>query len=253
MINDILVHIPTERLVRPVVDASVSLAVGFGAHLDAVAISYVSASSAYVMDGGTAAAVAAVLEMERERAAQRAAATLEVFEIEAQNAGISHQSRSSGELPGDAAVAIGTAARLYDLAVVLQPDAEQETFDNTIPGEVLFQAGGPVLFVPHIFRGPFKAKRIGVCWDGSRLAARALRDAQPFLAHADALIGISINGADNVPADASSDNLAKHLARARLPIRLVDLPAARSEIQSSILSLAADENLDMPVMGRRRE
>jgi hypothetical protein len=69
--------------------------------------------------------------------------------------GISYQSRASG-IAGDAAASIGTAP-----AVVLQPDTAQDTFDNTIP-EILFQSGGPVLFVPHIFRGTFKAKRIGV-------------------------------------------------------------------------------------------
>jgi hypothetical protein len=99
------------------------------------------------MDGGAAAVVASVFEMECERAAQRAAAALEVFEVEAPTAGISYQSHSRGELPRDAAAAIGATARLYDLAVVLQPDADQDTFDNTIPREVLFQAGGPVLFV----------------------------------------------------------------------------------------------------------
>jgi hypothetical protein len=40
MIGDILVHIPTEHPQRPVVDASVSLAASFGAHLDAIAIGY---------------------------------------------------------------------------------------------------------------------------------------------------------------------------------------------------------------------
>jgi len=34
-----------------------------------------------------------------------------------------------------------------------------------------------------------------------------------------------------------------------LPVRIIELPAARAEIQPSILSLAADENLDMLVMG----
>ena len=38
MIKDILVHIPTERQMRPVVDGAVSLAADYGAHLDAVAI-----------------------------------------------------------------------------------------------------------------------------------------------------------------------------------------------------------------------
>jgi nucleotide-binding universal stress UspA family protein len=152
-------------------------------------------------------------------------------------------------MPGDAAASIAATARLYDLTVVSQPDPEVQTFDNSIATEIMLQAGGPVLFVPHIFRGSFRPKRIGICWDGSRLAARALRDARPFLAQADVLYAISINGGESVPADASQDSLARHLARVGLPMKLVDLPASRADIQPSILSLAADENLDMLVMG----
>lgn len=248
MIKDILVHIPTERQARPVVDASVSLAAEFGAHLDALAIGYVSSSTAYVMEGGAGAAVASAFGMEQETAARRTAAALDVFEAEARNAGISYECRSIEEVPAEAAIAIGTAARLYDLTIVSQPERALETFDNTLPREVLFQAGGPLLFVPYTFRGDFRARRIGVCWDGSRLAARALRDARPFLSRADTLIAISINGTE-APEYASAEKLAKHLARAGLPIRLVGLTAARSEIQPIILSLAADESLDMLVMG----
>ena len=48
----------------------------------------------------------------------------------------------------------------------------------------LFQSGrtGPFHSVYH--RGPFEPKHIGIAWDGSRLAARALRDAAPFLTRA---------------------------------------------------------------------
>lgn len=248
MIKDILVQIPTERPARPVVDASVSLAATFGAHLDALAAGYVSSSTAYVMDGSAGAAVAAVFEMEQERATQRAAAALDIFEAEARNAGISYKRRALEGAPADVASSVASAARLYDLTVVQQPETESDSFDNTIPKEVLMQAGGPVLFVPHIFRGAFKARRIGICWDGSRLAARALRDARPFLAQADALVAIALNE-ETMPAEASAENLAKHLARAGLPVRIVELPAARAEIQPTILSLTADENLDMLVMG----
>jgi nucleotide-binding universal stress UspA family protein len=249
MIKDILVHIPTERAMRPAIDASVSVATAFSAHLDAVAIGYISTSAAYVVDGGAAAVVAAVFEQEQERASERATTALAVFETEARNAHISFECCPIADMPGEAAASIGAAARLYDLSVVSQPDAELETFDNRIPTELLFQAGGPVLFVPHIFRGAFKAKRIGICWDGSRLAARALRDAKPFLAQADMLCAISINEANEVPGDASSKALAKHLARVGLPIKVIDLPASRAEIQPYILSIAADEGLDMLVMG----
>jgi nucleotide-binding universal stress UspA family protein len=248
MIKDILVHVPTERPARPVVEASVSLAAAFGARLDALAIGYVSYSTAYVMEGGGGAAVASAFEMEQGRAARRAAAALDIFEAEARSAGISYECRSIEEVPADAAIAIGTAARLYDLTVVTQPERERGTFDNAIPREVLFLAGGPLLFVPHTFRGDFTARRIGICWDGSRLAARALRDAKPFLSRADTLIAISVNGTE-APEDASAKKLAKHFARAGLPIQLVHLTAARSEIQPTILSLAAEESLDMLVMG----
>jgi nucleotide-binding universal stress UspA family protein len=249
MIKDILVHIPTELPMRSVIDGSVSLAKDFGAHLDAVAIGYISASAAYVVDGGAAAAVASVFEMEQERAAERAGAALAVFESEARNAGISYATRSIADMPNEAAISICAAARLYDLAVVSQPESERQTFDNTISTEILFQAGGPILFIPHIFRGEFKARRIGICWDGSRLAARALRHARPLLAQADTLFAISINSAESAPADASAGKLADHLARVGLRIRIIDLPAASSDIQPSILSVAADEGLDMLVMG----
>src|SRR6516164_6789167 len=76
-------------------DASISLAAGLGAHLDAIAIGFVSSgAAAFVMDGSAAAAVAAVFEMEQERAAERATAALAVFEAEARHAGISYECRA---------------------------------------------------------------------------------------------------------------------------------------------------------------
>jgi len=248
MMKDILVHIPTERPIRPVIDASISLASGLGAHLDGLATGYVS-TSAYVADGSAAASIAAFSAMEQEQAENRAKASLSVFEIEARHAGISYGCRSIADFPAMAASSVGAAARLYDLSIVLQPDTQQHTSDDTISTELLARAGGPVLFVPYIHKGAFKAKRIGICWDGSRFAARALKDAKPLLAQADALFAISINGAKSAPADASPEELAKHLARVELPVRLIDLPASRSDIQPSILSIAADESLDMLVMG----
>ena len=238
-----------ERPPRPVIDASVSLAGSFRAHLDAVATGYIRPGIAYAADGGVATAVAAVFELEQKQARERSAAALAVFETEARNAEIAYECRSIQDLPADAASAIGAAARLYDLAIVLQPDAAQDSFDNTTTTEVLLQAGGPVLFVPHIFRGTFNARRIGICWDGSRLAARALRDAKPFLSRADALVVISINETQIAPAEASAQKLLQHMGRSELSTRLIELTAERSEIQPSILSLAADESLDTLIMG----
>jgi len=247
MYKDILVHVPTERPMRPVIDGSISLAAQLNAHVDAVAVGYVATSTAYVMEGG--AAVAAVFEMERERAVERAEAALTVFKTEAANAGLSFACHPLGAIPADAAALLGEMARLHDLSIVLQPEPAQGSFDNDVPSEILFQAGGPVLFLPYNFRGAFKPKRIGLCWDGSRLAARAMRDAAPFMARAEEIVIITINEADAVPDDVSARNLAKHLGRRGLSTRTASLSAARADIQPTILSLAADESLDLLVMG----
>ena len=64
MLRDILVHIPSERPIRPVVDAAVSLAVTRAAHLDAVSIGYETTNVDLAPDGG--AAIAVVIEIEHE-------------------------------------------------------------------------------------------------------------------------------------------------------------------------------------------
>ena len=139
-------------------------------------------------------------------------------------------------------------ARLHDLAIVLQPEPGQDTSDNTIPEEILFQCGGPVLLIPYTHKGPCEPKHIGVAWDGSRLAARALRDAAPFLARAQAITIITVNAAE-VPAELSAATLVSHLARRGLAARIVSMRADRADIQPTILSIAADTDIDLIVMG----
>ncbi len=98
MLKNLLVHIPSERLVRPVVDGAISLAVSHASHLDAVSVGYETANVGLAMEGG--AAVAAVFEIEQERALARANAALVVFEAEARNAGIIYHCRAISKPPG---------------------------------------------------------------------------------------------------------------------------------------------------------
>jgi CBS domain-containing protein len=199
---------------QPVIDGAISLAARCQAQLDAVSVGYESSSLPLVAEGG--AAVASIFEVEREKALERAQAALAVFEAEAKRAGLVHSSRAISALQGEAAAILGATARLYDLAVVSQPEFARDTFDNTLSQEILFQSGGPVLFMPYTFKGAFQAKRVGICWDGSRLAARAVRDAMPLLEQAEAITVITINAA-NVPADATAAHLQRSLSRLKVP------------------------------------
>lgn len=246
MLKNLLVHIPSERLMRPVVDGAISLAVARAAHLDAVSVGYESANIGLAVDGG--AAVATVFEMERERALARANAALAVFEAEASNAGLTYGVQALTGLPVDGAATVSASARLYDLTIVQQPDPDRDTFDNTMPQEILFQSGGPVLFIPNTHKGPFEPRRIGIAWDGSRLAARAVRDAASFLTRAHAIIIISINESQE-PTNASAAVLATHLARHGLVAQIERASADHADIQPIMLSIAADAGIDMIVMG----
>ena len=246
MRKNFLVHIPSERLIRPLVDGAISLAVSHAAHLHAISVGYETTNVLPIDAGG--AAVAAVFEIERERALERANAALAVFEVEARNAGISFNSEAMASIPADAAAPLIASARLHDLTIVLQPEPERQTFDNDMPQEILFESGGPVLFVPYVHNGPLEAKRIGIAWDGSRLAARALRDAVPFLTRAEAITIVSINEVQ-APAEASAKALSAHLARYGATVRIQQMDADRTDIQPSILSIAADDGLDLIVMG----
>jgi nucleotide-binding universal stress UspA family protein len=246
MLKNILVHIPSERSIRPIADSAISLAMSHAAHLDAVSIGFENAVVVPPMHSG--AAVAAVYELEHESAIARTDAALAVFETEARCAGITYGVRSFTGSPAETAATVGTLARLYDLTVVLQPEPDYDTFDNTVPQDILFRCGGPVVFIPYTHNGPFEPKHVGIAWDGSRLAARAPRDAAPFLARAQTVTIISINE-KNFPADVSAATLKAHLARHKLTADIVRMDADRADIQPTILSIAADTGLDLIVMG----
>ena len=65
MYRNILVHVPTERPVRPVIDVAISLAAARRSHLDAIAIGYESMGALGMVVEGGSAAVAAYRSLKR--------------------------------------------------------------------------------------------------------------------------------------------------------------------------------------------
>ncbi|MGY2883338.1 nucleotide-binding universal stress UspA family protein [Bradyrhizobium sp. USDA 4524] len=246
MFGNILVHLPTELPVRATVNGSISFAQITGAHLDAMAIGYERTIIPLAALGG--AAVTSVFEIEQAHALERAEAALRIFDLRARSAGISYASRALSALPAEARRSICASARVHDMTIVTQPQSGYDSYDNVIPKEILSQAGKPVLYLPSVFHGALSARRVGICWDGSRPAARALHDAMPLLREAGALTIIAITSAHKIPAESSTEHLEQYLARSGLPAKVVSLPASKS-VHRALLSLVADESLDLLVMG----
>ena len=246
MLQDLLVHVPTTQPARPVVNYATSLAARLGARLDAIAFGFEPINAELTFEG--AAAVAAVMELQRERALQEADAALKVFETEARLQGVTFSSRKAAAIPAEVAETVGSLARLYDLTIVAQPVSGASALYNLVPEAVLFNSGRPMLMVPYIHERPFEAKRIMVCWDGKRAAARAVLDAMPFLSAAEAVEIIAINE-DSGTTEATAAALATHLVRKNIAAKAERLTAERGEIHNTMLSAAADRGTQLIVMG----
>ena len=246
MFRNILVHIPSERPARPVIEVAVALAVARRSHLDAVAIGYDSMGATGMLVDGGGAAVAAMMGAEQEHALERAKAAISEFEIGAKLANIAYGVMALAAIPAEAAETIGALARLYDMTIVLQPEHSKASYDNAIPEQILFHSGGPMLMVPYIHKGPLDVQHVGIAWDNSRLAARAWRDAMPFLMGAKA---VTVIAANEEAGETSSDQLAAHLARRGIAARVQRLTADRGKVQGAILSIASESNIGLLVMG----
>src|SRR5690606_31275620 len=92
-------------------------------------------------------------------------------------------------------------------------------------------------------------KRVVVCWDGSRSAARAVGDALPLIARAEQVQVLTVITGKFDENDVSGADMAEHLARYKLRTEITRLPAPDIDVPSAILSHAADANADLIVMG----
>jgi nucleotide-binding universal stress UspA family protein len=103
--------------------------------------------------------------------------------------------------------------------------------------------------IPYIHHGPFKPDRALICWDGGTPAARAVHDAMPFLRKATTIDVVTINESKDTASEVSSTALIAHLARHDLSARAHRITANTSNIHNAILSLAADNDTGLIVMG----
>ena len=104
--------------------------------------------------------------------------------------------KSRPELAGDLAA---RTARSFDFTLLALRD--QSTEQVGVAESVLFDSGGPVIVFPEL-DAPAHLATVAIAWDGSRAAARAVRDAMPVLALAKHTLVISVG--DDKPIDLAS-------------------------------------------------
>jgi nucleotide-binding universal stress UspA family protein len=244
MLHDISVLLPVDRPAGALIDCAASVAALFEAHLDGIACVYQAMNP---MIASEAAAV--VMAAEHETGVEQAAVVLDQFEIVTRRLGIPHDAKSTFDVSYAATRTVTQMSRLYDLNIVAQPDRSNPSQSDFLSEAVLFGSGRPVLMIPYITKAPIKTDRVLICWDGGIPAARAVHDAMPFLRKAKTIDVISVNEKEDAASEVSTAALIAHLARRDLAATPYRVTADSPNIHNAILSLAADNNTDLIVMG----
>lgn len=187
------------------------------------------------------------LEQNYRATALAAAGKIEAaFHAGASRAGI-HSEWSTVEGIGAASVARQT--RYADLTVLGQVDPEAPSDSRIVPEEVVLSSGRPVLIVPYAGRFESLARRVLVAWNVSREAARAVGDALPLLADAEAVTVLSINAERGTQSEQPASDLAHYLARHGVEAEARAIVAKDPAVGAALLAHAADFGADLIVMG----
>jgi nucleotide-binding universal stress UspA family protein len=244
MIKDIVVNLGLGAH-DPAGDYAISVAEGFEAHVLGIAVSYEPVIPGTVMGG----IPPEIIESQRRESDSKARSAVSRFEQAVRRAGLSGETRTLSASVSGAADQIGRIGRRFDLIVVGQPSRKGSAPDQVVDEGVLFDSGRPVIFVPYIQKTGMTLRRVMICWDGSRAAARAVADALPFLQKAKQVEVVIVSEKPAKTDEVPGADLGQHLARHGLTVDIKHITSPDIGVPSTILSHAADSDADMLVMG----
>jgi nucleotide-binding universal stress UspA family protein len=225
-------------------DYAISVAAALDAHLTGVIFLY--GPIVPVSRAGYVPPELELIERHNEAAVE---AARESFRAASTRAGIDAEPLMlSASLVG-AGDQFGQIARRFDLAVVGQAEPETGAVEENIVEAALFDSGGPLIIVPYIQKAALKLDRIVVCWDGGRAAARAIRDATPFLQRAGRIEVVIVSNEPGKQDLIDRSDMGAHLARHGLNVMVKRMPLGDVDVAAVLLSHAADEDVDFIVMG----
>ena len=243
MVKDVAVNLSVMEGRDPACDYALSVAHAFNAHLAGIAFAYDP-----VLAIASEAMPPKWIEEQGAEAAEAAKAAVAKFEEGARRVGLSAESRVLNATVGEGPELFGQLARRFDLSIVQQNIPERPANEDLVIEAALFDSGRPVLIVPYIQTEGLSLNHVLVCWDGSRNAARAIADSQPFLARAK-VIEVATIGTDIKSNEIPGADIAHHLARHGLNIELKKIVVTDLDVPNAILSHAADVSADFIVMG----
>lgn len=245
MIKDILVTLSETQQGLAAQNYAASVAAAFDAHIAGAAFVHDLVIPASPFEA-TAASYMEVYRRDSEDAAKRAIAA---FEEKCRRDGLSAESMTFDGQLGGLGPSIAQQGRRRDIAIVGQSTPEGNSDETFLAEALLFGSGRPVLVVPYIQQDPLNLDRIVIAWDGSRNAARAVADAEPFITRGKKIEIVTVSPDTKPAGDIAGAGIAHHLARHDVNVELRNLETADGDVTNALLSYVADNPTGLIVMG----
>lgn len=244
----ILVHIGEDDCAKARAEAAATLAEAHGARL--IGLATVAQPTPILVEGSAAAAgVWAEQAADYENEATRAA---DAFVAAMKERGVTAEARIAPGFEENAGGALALNARYADLTVIGGRDGSpsRSLADALIDG-ALFDSGRPALIAPARWSGGAIGSRPLVAWDGGPQAARAAREALPFLTAASDVrvcvaktyFGMARHG------DEPGADVARWLAGHGLKVTVEVVDPGDGSVAAALASAAGTAGCDMIVMG----
>lgn len=244
MIKDIIVNLGLGDS-DPAGNFAISVAETYEAHVLGTAFTYEPIVPGTMMGG----IPPEYIESQRAEAEKVALTAITRFEDAAARSGVSFEGRMLTATISGAAEQFARMARRFDLVVVGQPRPEQAALEEVLGESALFDSGRPVIFVPYIQKKGLKLDRVMVCWDGSSAASRAIGDALPLLSKTTRVEVVIVATGQPKSDEVPGADIGQHLARHGMDVEVKRITAPDIDVQSALLSYAADSSADLMVMG----
>lgn len=147
---------------------------------------------------------------------------------------------------GSALGAAAAEARLFDLALL--PWSAETLASHDLAEAVIFGAGVPAILVPPSTQVG-SVDHVAIAWDGSRVAARALRDALPILSADGRVSVVTVQGEKSVINSSMAQSLADSLNRRGYKAKAVETALDGRTIAGALQETALAEGAQLLAMG----
>jgi len=153
---------------------------------------------------------------------------------------------SFASIPGREEDIVAQQSRLYDMAVVPHPDADEDVSSSDALHAVLFDSGRPVLIAPRVASKTL-GTRICIGWNGSAESAAAVAAALPWLHRAQAVR--VLYAAEYQRRGPDVDGIISYLHWHEIEAEKVLFKPQTKDVGAALMSAARDFSGDLLVMG----